>query len=124
MLTTLTMEHIGNEQHFKVPVSFHQSVDEAHGFNGMNVVVNVSVLNKQVPFESVSHGYIRLCGIVALYRISLVQLVPPCLIQTGIVITGDRNPNFIEIWKCKHGVSRTIAASRSPVDSDSVHIHV
>ena len=51
VLAALAVKHVGNEQHVEILVGFHQRIDETHGFHGMHVVIDVSVLEKQMAFN-------------------------------------------------------------------------
>src|SRR5215469_8064314 len=81
VIAAFTVKHVGYKEHVKALVGAHQSVNEAHAFNRVHIIVNVTMLHEQMPLQPVRHGDVGLCRIVVLQRISLIQLVPPGFVQ-------------------------------------------
>ena len=86
MLATFPVEHVGHEQHVEVLIGLHECINEAHRFHRMHVLIDVTVLQKQMPSKPVRHGHIRLRGIVILDWVTLVKFVPSRLVEARIVI--------------------------------------
>src|SRR5580700_5052212 len=77
-----------------------------------------------MSLELVRQSDVRLLRIIGSDRISLVQLVPPSLIQSGVMISGDGDANLVKVRKRKHGVRGSVSSSRGPKDPNTRHVHV
>src|SRR5229473_4888324 len=123
-IATFSMIHVGNNEHVEVLVSFHEGISEAHRLDDVDIIINVAVFDQQVPLKPVRHGDVRLFGIIGTDWESLVEFVPPGLVQSRVVISGDRDTDLIEIGKYQHGMGGAVSSGRGPEDSDTRRIHV
>src|SRR5579875_2293765 len=123
-VSAFAMKHVRHKQHVEVFVGLDQGVDQTHGFDWMDIFVYIAVLEQQMALSVCGDGLVRLRRVVWPQGIALVQLVPPCRIETGIVVPGDRNADFIEIGILQECVRRTITASRSSINTYTCEIHV
>src|SRR5438309_12131754 len=98
------MIHVGNNEHVEVLVGFHKSISEAHRLYDVDIVINVAMFDQQMSLKTVRHRDVRLFGIVGTHWESLVEFVPPGLVQSRVVISGDRYSDLIEIGKILHGM--------------------
>lgn len=58
MRAAIAVKHIGNEEHVERLVGGHQRVDQAHRFNGMDVVVDVTMDEEQMALQMTRDGVI------------------------------------------------------------------
>src|SRR5438477_9486559 len=107
-IATFAVIHVGNDEHVEVLVGLNKRVGKPHRLDNVDVIIDVAVLDQQPSLEPVGHRDVRLFGIVGPHRESLIELVPPGLIQSRIVISGDGNTNFIKIRKYQHGMSSAV----------------
>src|SRR5271156_6521824 len=77
-----------------------------------------------MPLELVRQSDVGLLRIIGSDRITLVQLVPPSLIQSGVMVAGDGGANLIKVRKRKHGVGGSVSSSRGPEDPNTRRVHV
>ena len=82
------------------------------------------MFDQQMSLKSLRHRDVRLFGIVGTHWESLIQFVPPGLVKSRVVISGDCNTDLIEIGKNQHGMGGAISPGRGAEDSDTCGIHV
>src|SRR5438445_12200862 len=104
------MIHVGNNEHVEVLVGFHKSIGEAHRLDDVDIVINVAMFDQQMSLKPVSHRDVRLFGIVETHWESLVEFVPLGVVQSSVLISGDRNTDLIEIGKNKHDMRGAVSS--------------
>src|SRR6516162_5581387 len=77
-----------------------------------------------MSLQSASHGDIGLLHVVILHWISLIQLIPPSLVETRIMIARGRDTDFVEIGEREHGMCCAITSGGRSEDSDTLNVHV
>ena len=104
------MIHVGDDELIEILVGFDEGISQAHGFDNVDVVVNVAMLDEQVAFQTVGHRHIRLLGIIGTNGIALIEFVPPGFVEPRVVIAGNGDAHFVEIRKLQDGVRGAVAA--------------
>ena len=104
------MVHVGNDELVEILVGSNKRIGQAHGLDDVNVVIDVAVLDEQVPLQAAGHGYVRLFGVVRTDAIALIEFVPPGFVEPRVMVAGNRDAHLVEIGKRQDGMGGAVSA--------------
>ena len=98
------VRRVGQDQEIELLIRLHERIDERDGVCGMDVVVEISVDEKELPLEIAGEGLVgRRREVVraverVLHQQSLKSLPPSVVIGSVVVIAGRRHRDLEEVW--------------------------